>query len=154
MLEELYREIILDHYRSPRNRGELSDADARARGRNPVCGDDVTLYLKVCEGTITAARSTGNGCAISQASSSILSQAVVGRSLEEALGLVAAVEGMMRGGPVPEGPQLDDLAALEGVRKFPARIKCALLAWETLKEAVLEYQQRQAGNPGVSPASA
>ncbi|MDW8254628.1 MAG: SUF system NifU family Fe-S cluster assembly protein, partial [Chloroflexota bacterium] len=115
MLNELYREIILDHYRSPRNRGELPDADTKVRGSNPICGDEVTLYLKIGDGAIAAARSTGNGCSISQASTSIMTQAIVGRSLEEALALVEQVEGMMRGGGVPEGPNLEDLAALEGV---------------------------------------
>ena len=142
MLDQLYREIILDHYRRPRNRGELPDPDTKVRGNNPICGDEVTLYLKIGDDTITAARSVGNGCSISQASSSIMTQAIVGRSLEDALALVGAVEGMMRGGGVPEGPNLDDLAALEGVGKFPARVKCALLPWETLKQSIHEYRAR------------
>ncbi|MFN8535490.1 MAG: SUF system NifU family Fe-S cluster assembly protein [Dehalococcoidia bacterium] len=142
MLDELYREIILDHYRSPRNRGELADADTKVRGNNPVCGDEVTLYLKVNDGAIAEARYTANGCSISQASSSIMAEALVGRSLDDALALIGEVEGMMRGGAVPEGPELDDLTALEGVRKFPARVKCALLSWETLKQSINEYRAR------------
>jgi nitrogen fixation NifU-like protein len=140
LLDELYREIILDHYRNPRNRGELADADTKVRGNNPICGDEVTLYLKIADGKIDAARSTGNGCSISQASTSMMTQAIVGRSLDDALALIGEVEGMMRGGGVPEGPDLDDLAALEGVRKFPSRVKCALLPWETLKQSIQEYR--------------
>jgi nitrogen fixation NifU-like protein len=142
LLSDLYREIILDHYRSPRNRGELPDPDTKVRGNNPICGDEVTLFLKIADGEIQAARSTGNGCSISQASSSIMTQAIVGRTLDDALALVGEVEGMMRGGGVPEGPDLDDLAALEGVRQFPARVKCALLPWETLKQSIHEYRAR------------
>lgn len=142
MLDELYREIILDHYRSPRNRGDLPDADTKVRGSNPICGDEVTLSLKIHDGVIAAARSLGNGCSISQASTSIMTQAITGQSLDDALALVEAVEGMMHGGAVPEGPNLDDLAALEGVRKFPARVKCALLPWETLKQSIQEYRAR------------
>lgn len=140
MLDDLYREIILDHYRSPRNRGKLEHPDVQVRGNNPVCGDEVVLDLNVADGTIAEVAYAGNGCSISQASASIMTQSLRGRSLDEALELVQQMEAMMKGGSAPEAEGLEDLEALEGVRKFPARVKCALLGWETLKESIQKYR--------------
>lgn len=144
-LEDLYREIILDHYRTPRNRGELPVPPARhAEGHNPLCGDEITVYLDV-EGDGDAAvvqdvKVSGQGCSISQSSASMMSAAVKGKSVAEVRALVRKFKGMMSietddPTPVADVP-LGDLEALQGVVKFPVRIKCATLAWNTLTEAL------------------
>jgi len=148
-LEDLYREIILDHYRNPRNRGELPVPPAhRSEGFNPLCGDEVQVFLDVDDGTVTDVKVTGQGCSISQSSASMMSQAVKGRSLDEARRLVRAFKGMMsiheheldgdgdEDGAGDEDVKLGDLEALRGVVKFPVRIKCATLAWNTLTQGL------------------
>jgi nitrogen fixation NifU-like protein len=145
-LEDLYREIILDHYRTPRNRGELPPPAAHAVGHNPLCGDEIDVYLQVDHDTITDVKVGGQGCSISQSSASMMSQAVKGRSITEVRALVRRFKGMMSiEEEPPEGEKLDeadvklgDLEALQGVVKFPVRIKCATLAWNTLTEALAE----------------
>ena len=140
-LEDLYREIILDHYRTPRNRGELPTPPAsRADGRNPLCGDEITVFVQVDNGVVTDVKVSGQGCSISQSSASMMTQAVKGKSLDEVRALVRRFKGMMSiesddDSPMPE-VSLGDLEALQGVVKFPVRIKCATLAWNTLVEAV------------------
>ncbi|HKA02999.1 MAG TPA: SUF system NifU family Fe-S cluster assembly protein [Acidimicrobiales bacterium] len=154
-LEDLYREIILDHYRNPRNRGELPVPPAhRAEGFNPLCGDEVQVYLDVEGDTVADVRVTGQGCSISQSSASMMSQAVKGKSLDEARQLVRAFKSMMSiheheldgddddtdgNGDVRE-VKLGDLEALRGVVKFPVRIKCATLAWNTLTQGLDEAE--------------
>jgi len=152
-LEDLYREIILDHYRSPRNRGELPVPPARKlEGFNPLCGDEIVLYLDVDGGseTVTDLRIGGQGCSISQASSSMMGAAVKGKSVAEARRLIRAfkalmsihesrLEGEVDGDALAaelEGVALGDLEALQGVVKFPVRIKCATLAWNTLAQGL------------------
>ena len=145
-LEDLYREIILDHYRTPRNRGELPVPPARhAEGHNPLCGDDVTVYLDVTgEGdaaTVTDVKVSGQGCSISQSSASMMSAAVKGKTVGEVRALVKRFKGMMSietddGDDDTADVALGDLEALQGVVKFPVRIKCATLAWNTLTEAL------------------
>ena len=144
-LEDLYREIILDHYRSPRNRGELPVPPARhAEGHNPLCGDEITVYLDV-QGDGDAAvvedvKVSGQGCSISQSSASMMSTAVKGKSVAEVRALVRRFKGLMsiETDDAEPGPEvaLGDLEALQGVVKFPVRIKCATLAWNTLTEAL------------------
>jgi nitrogen fixation NifU-like protein len=149
-LEDLYREIILDHYRTPRNRGTLDTPPAHmAKGHNPLCGDEIEVYL-LLEGqpgseTVSDIRIGGQGCSISQSSASMMSQAVKGKSVAEARDVVRAFKSMMSieevdgdgDGPAPE-VKLGDLEALRGVVKFPVRIKCATLAWNTFTQAVEE----------------
>jgi nitrogen fixation NifU-like protein len=146
-LEDLYREIILDHYRSPRNRGELPVPPARhAEGHNPLCGDEITVYLDVDRrdgvDTVTDVKVSGQGCSISQSSASMMSQAVKGKSVPEVRALVRRFKGMMSietdDGDADDTQEvaLGDLEALQGVVKFPVRIKCATLAWNTLVEAL------------------
>jgi nitrogen fixation protein NifU and related proteins len=144
-LEDLYREIILDHYRTPRNRGDLPTPPAVvAQGHNPLCGDEITVYLQVDGDTITDVKVGGQGCPISQSSASMMSQAIKGHTVSEVRGLVKRFKGMMSiedpdgdGGAEPAEPlALGDLEALQGVVKFPVRIKCATLAWNTLLEAL------------------
>jgi nitrogen fixation protein NifU and related proteins len=154
-LQDLYREIILDHYRSPRNRGELPVPPAhKVEGFNPLCGDEVVLYLDVDPSTDTVrdVKIAGQGCSISQASTSMMSAAVKGKSTEEARRLIRAFKALMSihesklegdgdGADLQadlEGVRLGDLEALQGVVKFPVRIKCATLAWNTLQQGLDE----------------
>jgi len=151
-LEDLYREIILDHYRSPRNRGELESPPAtRVEGFNPLCGDEIVIYLDVDDGVVQEIRIGGQGCSISQSSASMMSAAVKGRTLDEVDALTRAFKGMMSiheqtldDGAAPAEPtddpevKLGDLEALRGVVKFPVRIKCATLSWNTLQQALDE----------------
>jgi nitrogen fixation NifU-like protein len=156
-LEDLYREIILDHYRSPRNRGELAVPPAhKAEGFNPLCGDEVVLYLDIdpATETVTDLKIAGQGCSISQASTSMMSAAVKGKPLGEVRKLIRAfkalmsiheskLEGESDGSDLQaelEGVRLGDLEALQGVVKFPVRIKCATLAWNTLQQGLEEIE--------------
>ncbi|MFM8238128.1 MAG: Fe-S cluster assembly sulfur transfer protein SufU [Actinomycetota bacterium] len=152
-LEDLYREIILDHYRSPRNRGELPAPPAhRVEGFNPLCGDEVVLFLDLADdGTVRDIKISGQGCSISQASTSMMSAAVKGKPVTEVRRLVRAFKALMSihesklegesGDDLAaelEGVRLGDLEALQGVVKFPVRIKCATLAWNTLTQGLDE----------------
>ncbi len=145
-LEDLYREIILDHYRSPRNRGELAVPPARhAEGHNPLCGDEITVYLDIANeqgvDVVSDVKVSGQGCSISQSSASMMSAAVKGKPVTQVRALVKKFKGLMsidtgEDGPPAEDVPLGDLEALQGVVKFPVRIKCATLAWNTLLEAL------------------
>ena len=145
-LEDLYREIILDHYRNPRNRGELDAPPAhRAEGYNPLCGDEVVLYLEVDDGIVTDLKIGGQGCSISQSSASMMTSAVKGKSIDDVRTITRAFKAMMsieeENGevePPDESVSLGDLEALKGVVKFPVRIKCATLGWNTLVQALDE----------------
>ena len=148
-LEDLYREIILDHYRSPRNRGELSVPPAtRVEGFNPLCGDEITLYLDVEDGIVANVKMTGHGCSISQASASMMGASVKGKTVEQVRQLIGTFKQLMTvhestlehdGEPAQVDLRaLGELAALQGVVKFPVRIKCAALAWNTLNQGLDE----------------
>ena len=145
-LEDLYREIILDHYRTPRNRGELAPPAVRAEGHNPLCGDEIQVYLDVADGIVNDIKVSGQGCSISQSSASMMSQAVKGRSLDDVKALVRKFKGLMSVEDADTEAdelgtadvKLGDLEALQGVVKFPVRIKCATLAWNTLLQAMSE----------------
>lgn len=135
--DELYRELILDHYRRPRNTGELPGKVSRAHGLNPVCGDEVTIDLRARGGAIKEIRFRGQGCSISQASASMLTERVKGRSLEEAEHVSRAFSSMLKGEDA-DGEFLGDLEALEGVARFPVRVKCALLSTKVLEDALAQ----------------
>ena len=137
-LEDLYREIILDHYKNPRNRGELPPPAVRTEGHNPLCGDEIEVYLQVEDGTVTDVRIGGQGCSISQSSASMMSAAVKGKKVEDVRSLVSRFKNMMsiEEGEPDASVTLGDLEALQGVVKFPVRIKCAVLAWNTLAEGL------------------
>ncbi len=159
-LEDLYREIILDHYRSPRNRGELPSPPAhRVEGYNPLCGDEVVVFLDVEAGRVTDLRWAGQGCSISQSSTSMMSAVIKGKTLAESRAVIRAFKGLMSihehhldGDPDSGDPgngdgeiaatdaevKLGDLEALQGVVKFPVRIKCATLSWNTLQQGLDE----------------
>jgi len=142
-LDELYREIILDHYRNPRNRGSLDQPSATSEGDNPLCGDEVRVDLDIRDGRIFDVRFAGKGCSISQASASMMTEAIKGLSLEEAESLFEMFKGLMYGADQVDVEALGDLEALQGVRKFPVRVKCATLAWNTLEEALEEFSKGQ-----------
>jgi nitrogen fixation NifU-like protein len=139
-LEDLYREIILDHYKSPRNRGSLEPPAVRAEGHNPLCGDEIEVFLDVTDGIITDIKIGGQGCSISQSSASMMSAAVKGKPIADVRALISRFKHMMsidEDGPEPDtSAPLGDLEALQGVVKFPVRIKCAVLSWNTLAEAL------------------
>ena len=140
-LEDLYREIILDHYKNPRNRGTLDAPAVHSQGHNPLCGDEIEVYLLVDNGVVTDVKISGQGCSISQSSASMMSAAVKGKPVEQVRALVGRFKHMMSidtdDGPDPDtSVALGDLEALQGVVKFPVRIKCAVLAWNTLVEAL------------------
>jgi nitrogen fixation protein NifU and related proteins len=137
-LQELYREVILDHNRKPRNFGELPGANHVIDAVNPLCGDKLTLYVKVADGRVADIRFKGTGCAISVASSSLMTERVKGQTVGDSLALFEKVHDLLTGA-VEEPPEdLDKLAALAGVRAYPTRVKCASLAWHALKAAVTE----------------
>jgi nitrogen fixation NifU-like protein len=135
-LNELYQEIILDHYRHPRGRGELEPPKITQEGFNPSCGDEIILDLRVQDGRIQEIRFRGRGCSISQASASMLTEAVQGKTVEQARALIQQVLALVKGETEGDIEALGDIAALAGVRYFPVRVKCATLGWHTLDEAL------------------
>jgi nitrogen fixation NifU-like protein len=135
-LEELYQQIIIEHNRSPRNFRRLEDANRTADGDNPLCGDRITLYLRLDGDTVADIGFQGKGCAISQASASLMTGAVKGRSVAEAEALFRAFHDMVTGGAAAAPARLGKLAAFAGVRQFPSRVKCANLSWHTLHAAL------------------
>jgi nitrogen fixation NifU-like protein len=137
-LTDLYQEVILDHNRRPRNYGALADANAEAHGHNPLCGDKLTVFVKVGENTVHDVHFVGSGCAISKASASLMTEIIKGKSLEEAFGAFDRFQSMITT-PIEKPVDLSGLGKLEalaGVREFPMRVKCATLAWHTLKAAL------------------
>ena len=135
-LADLYQEIILDHNKRPRNYREMPECTCQAEGLNPLCGDEVKVFVRVEEGRLTDVAFQGQGCAISRASASMMTGKTKGRSTEEARALSGRVRDMLVGPEAEPARELGDLAALSGVRKFPARIKCAMLPWHTLEAAL------------------
>lgn len=133
-LESLYKELILDHYKRPRNRGRLDPHTHRQEGINPSCGDEIELFLTVEQGVVTGVSFLGEGCAISQASASMMTEAIAGRPVSEVLALSDAFKDMIRG----EEPSdtLGDLKLLQGIARLHARVKCATLSWQALEQAL------------------
>ncbi|MBX3592553.1 MAG: SUF system NifU family Fe-S cluster assembly protein [Burkholderiaceae bacterium] len=134
-LRELYQEVIFDHNRSPRNFHKMDDADRVAEGHNPLCGDQLTLYVRLKDGLIDEVSFVGHGCAISTASASLMTEAVKGRTIDEVESLFRDFHALLTGVP-PEGRDFGKLEVLAGVREFPVRVKCATLAWHTLHNAL------------------
>jgi len=142
-LQELYREVILDHNRQPRNFGELENADRVVEGVNPLCGDRMTLYVNLQDEKVSDIRFRGTGCAISVASSSLMTEKAKGNSIAELRTLFGQVHEMLTGGETEvDLDELDKLAALSGVRAYPTRVKCATLAWHALIGALSGSQDR------------
>ncbi len=140
-LDDLYKEVILDHYQNPRNRGQLDNPDVATRGHNPLCGDEVILGVKLHGDRIDDIAFSGRGCSISQASASMMTEGVKGHALDEARALMAGFREMMTGSGATDGlGENEDMEALQGVKKFPVRVKCALLPWTALEEAIVTWQ--------------
>jgi nitrogen fixation NifU-like protein len=140
-VDELYGEIVLGHYHKPRNRGSLKNPSVSAEMANVFCGDEVKLDVAIHDGQIAGVRFLGQGCSISQASASMLTEAIMGLSLEAVEVLLETFKGMMNGSVQVEAKTLGDLEALQGVRRFPARVKCATLAWNALQIALERYRK-------------
>lgn len=149
LVDDLYRETILDHYHNPRNHGCIENATASVEGVNPLCGDELTLYLKVNEaGLIEDIKMNAHGCSINTASGSMMSEAILGQTVERAKAIIESFKTMMltKGEELPLDEDMEDLEALRGVKKYPVRIKCALLPWNTL----LEGLETAEAKPGLS----
>ena len=141
--EDLSREIILDHYQNPRNHGRLEPATVANRGYNPLCGDEVELFLDLDGEQIQKIGFTGRGCSISQASASMMTETVKGRTLDEAEDAAASFSSRMTNREPAPAEIVEELDALQGVKKYPARVKCALLPWTTLRETLDLYRKRE-----------
>ena len=135
-LRDLYQEVILDPNRSPRNFGPLEGADLKADGHNPLCGDKISIAVKVEDGVLTDVRFEGSGCAISKASASLMTEGVKGKSLDEVRAMFERFRQLVTDQDALVDPSLGKLAVFAGVRDYPARVKCAILAWHTLRAAV------------------
>jgi nitrogen fixation protein NifU and related proteins len=145
-LDDIYKEVILDHYKNPRNKRELADAQLSCSQNNPLCGDEITVFVNEKEGQIAEVAFQGTGCSISQSSASMMTEAVQGRPVDEARALADDFRGMMGGGVEPDEDEFGDLIALKGVVKYPIRIKCAVLAWDVLQEALDGAEGSAAGS--------
>jgi len=139
-LDTLYRQVIMDHYKNPRNRGVLEDENVEINMNNPTCGDRVHLTMKVEDGKIVDAKFEGEGCSISMSSASMMTQAIKGKTIEEALALSQIFSDMMQGKEYDDSVDLGDIEALQGVSKFPARIKCATLVWKAMEKGLHSQQ--------------
>jgi nitrogen fixation protein NifU and related proteins len=137
-LEELYKEVILDHYRAPRNKGRLDPHDIAIERNNPLCGDEIELFLKFDGDTLEGIAFDGKGCSISQASASMMTEKVKGLETKKAAALAESIKKMMAGEEEGDPSTIGDLVSLKGVVKYPVRIKCALLGWNSLLEALEE----------------
>lgn len=140
-LDDLYQDLILDHYRRKRGEGSLDNPSVAVDQNNPLCGDEIHLELNIVDGAVTEIAHTGEGCSISQASMSMMSEALVGKSLEDALEVVEHFRMVMHGSEQGDEDRLGDAIALEGVAKYPVRVKCALLGWMAAKDAIQTYQR-------------
>jgi nitrogen fixation NifU-like protein len=140
-LDDLYRRVIMDHYKNPRNRGTLDEQSVTVNLNNPTCGDRIQLQLQLEDGKVKLAKFTGEGCSISLSSASMMTEAVKGKTLDEALSLADKFSSFMKG-EAAEFEDYEDIEALSGVSKFPARIKCATLAWNALRKGI-EHEKQQ-----------
>ena len=141
-LDNLYRRVIMDHYKNPRNRGILEDGSHTINMNNPTCGDRIQLTFKVVDGIVVDARFEGEGCSISMSSASMMTQAIKGKKVEEAIKLSKIFSDIMQGKDYDDDIDLGDIEALQGVAKFPARIKCATLAWKAMEKGLGEEEQQ------------
>ncbi len=143
-LDELYRDVILDHFRSPRNVGEIAGAEIRAEGTNPLCGDEMTFSIKLDGEQIQQIQFRGKGCAISQAAASMLTEHLKGKRLHDVSHVIGVMKGLMQGQDLAPDEDVGDLESLSGVRKFPVRVKCAALSWNVLEQGLEDYRKRNA----------
>ncbi|NIK76904.1 nitrogen fixation NifU-like protein [Paenibacillus castaneae] len=139
-LDDLYRRVIMDHYKNPRNRGTMNEESVTINLNNPTCGDRISLQLQMEEGKVADAKFSGEGCSISMSSASMMTEAIKGKTFDEALSMAEKFSALMKGEPV-EFDEYEELDALSGVNKFPARIKCATLAWNALRKGIEQQQE-------------
>ncbi|WP_053367605.1 Fe-S cluster assembly sulfur transfer protein SufU [Bacillus sp. FJAT-27245] len=137
-LDQLYRQVIMDHYKNPRNKGVLEDGSLTVNMNNPTCGDRIQLTMNVEDGIVTNAKFEGEGCSISMSSASMMTQAIKGKKIEDALKMSTIFSDMMQGKDYGDDLDLGDIEALSGVSKFPARIKCATLAWKAMEKGLAD----------------
>jgi nitrogen fixation NifU-like protein len=135
-LDDIYKEVILDHYRNPRNKRELEGATRTCTRNNPLCGDEITVYVAERDGQLAEIAFTGQGCSISQSSASMMTEALTGKSVDDAETTIKEFRAMMAGEAEPDEEEFGELVALKGVVKYPIRVKCAVLAWDVLREAL------------------
>jgi len=135
-LDDLYKEVILDHYKNPRNKREMPDAELSCSKNNPLCGDEITVFVHEDDGKVLDVSFVGQGCSISQSSASMMTETVVGKTREEVEAQIGFFRGMMAGEVEPDEDAFGELVALKGVVKYPVRVKCAVLAWDVLQEAL------------------
>jgi nitrogen fixation protein NifU and related proteins len=135
-LDDIYKETILDHYKNPRNKRELPDATASCSRNNPLCGDEITVFLREQDGQLAEVAFTGQGCSISQSSASMMTEAATDKSVDDVQTMIKEFRGMMSGEIEPDEDAFGELVALKGVVKYPIRVKCAVLAWDVLQEAL------------------
>ncbi len=145
-LDDIYKEVILDHYKNPRNKRDMPEAELSCSRNNPLCGDEITVFVHEEDGKIAGVSFQGQGCSISQSSASMMTEALTGKTVEEAEKLTADFRGMMAGELEPDEEDFGDLIALRGVVKYPIRIKCAVLAWDVLQEALEGADGQAAGS--------
>jgi nitrogen fixation NifU-like protein len=135
-LDDIYKEVILDHYKNPRNKRELRGATRSCTRNNPLCGDEITVFVAERDGQIAELAFTGQGCSISQSSASMMTEALTGKSVDDAETMIKEFRAMMAGEAEPDEDEFGELVALKGVVKYPIRVKCAVLAWDVLQEAL------------------
>jgi nitrogen fixation NifU-like protein len=135
-LDEIYKEVILDHYKNPRNKREMPEAELTCSRNNPLCGDEITVFVHEEDGKVLDVSFVGQGCSISQSSASMMTEAVAGKTVEDVRALTEDVRRMLTGEIEPEEDAFGELVALKGVVKYPIRVKCAALAWDVLEEAL------------------
>ncbi|WP_028973787.1 Fe-S cluster assembly sulfur transfer protein SufU [Spirochaeta cellobiosiphila] len=137
--DDLYKEIILENYKSKKHRGSIEAATLELEGANPLCGDDITLYFQVEDGIVTETKFEGSGCSICMASTNLLCSSLEGRSIKDVEGIITQFKGMLLDNETPNFPEeISDLEALEGVKNYPVRIKCAVLPWNTATDMIKE----------------
>lgn len=142
-LDQLYRQVIMDHYKNPRNKGVLEEGSLTVNMNNPTCGDRIQLTMKVDDGTVADAKFEGEGCSISMSSASMMTQVIKGKTVEDAMKLTEIFSDMIQGKEYDDQMDLGDIEALQGVSKFPARIKCATLAWKALEKGLANKEEQQ-----------
>src|SRR6266498_293864 len=153
-LDDLYKEVILDHYKNPRNKRDLPEAELSCSKNNPLCGDEITVHAHVADGRLAEVTFEGQGCSISQASASMMTEAMTGKPVPEAEALAAEFRSMMEGGHEPDEDEFGELVALKGVVKYPVRIKCAVLAWDVLQDALSDAPNGNGSGAGAAAGEA
>ena len=146
-LDEIYKEVILDHYKNPRNKREIPGAELTCSKNNPLCGDEITVFAHVEDGSVREVSFLGQGCSISQSSASMMTEAVAGKPIAEVDALATDVRAMLAGDREPDEDAFGELVALKGVVRYPGRVKCAVLAWDVLQEALAGEGAAAASSP-------